>query len=35
LSQEETAQVLGIARGTVAATATQAARALRARMEGR
>jgi RNA polymerase sigma factor (sigma-70 family) len=35
LSQEETAQVLGIARGTVAATATQAARALRARMEER
>jgi RNA polymerase sigma factor (sigma-70 family) len=35
LSQQETAQVLGIARGTVAATATQAARALRARMEER
>lgn len=35
LSQDETAQVLGIARGTVAATATQAARALRARMEER
>jgi len=34
LSQEETAAVLGIARGTVAATATQAARALRARLEG-
>jgi RNA polymerase sigma factor (sigma-70 family) len=35
LSQDETAQALGIARGTVAATATQAARALRARMEER
>ncbi len=35
LSQEETANALGIARGTVAATATQAARALRARMEER
>ena len=35
LSQEETAQTLGIARGTVAATATQAARALRTRMEER
>ena len=34
LSQDETASVLGIARGTVAATATQAARALRARLEG-
>ena len=33
LSQNETASVFGIARGTVAATATQAARALRARME--
>lgn len=35
LSQEETASSLGIARGTVAATATQAARALRARLEDR
>jgi RNA polymerase sigma factor (sigma-70 family) len=35
LSQDETAQALGIARGTVAATATQAARALRARLEER
>ena len=35
LSQDETAQALWIARGTVAATATQAARALRARMEER
>jgi RNA polymerase sigma factor (sigma-70 family) len=35
LSQEETANVLGIARGTVAATATQAARVLRGRLEGR
>jgi RNA polymerase sigma factor (sigma-70 family) len=35
LSQDETASALGIARGTVAATATQAARALRARMEER
>jgi RNA polymerase sigma factor (sigma-70 family) len=35
LSQEETAQVLGIARGTVAATSTQAATALRALMEVR
>jgi RNA polymerase sigma factor (sigma-70 family) len=33
LSQEETASALGIARGTVAATATQAARAVRARLE--
>ena len=33
LSQEETASVLGIARGTVAATATQAARVLRSRLE--
>jgi len=32
LSQAETANALGIARGTVAATATQAARALRAQM---
>ena len=35
LSQDETASVLRIARGTVAATATQAARALRARLEVR
>jgi RNA polymerase sigma factor (sigma-70 family) len=35
LSQEETAQALGIARGTVAATATQAAAALRRRLEER
>lgn len=35
LSQDETAHALGIARGTVAATATQAARALRTRMEER
>ena len=35
LSQIETAAALGIARGTVAATATQAARALRARLEER
>ena len=35
LSQEETATALGIARGTVAATATQAARALRVRLEER
>jgi len=35
LSQDETASVLGIARGTVAATATQATRALRARLEER
>lgn len=35
LSQEETSRALGIARGTVAATATQAARMLRARMEER
>ena len=35
LSQEETAEALGIARGTVAATTTQAARALRARLEER
>ena len=35
LSQAETADALGIARGTVAATATQAARALRTRLEER
>jgi RNA polymerase sigma factor (sigma-70 family) len=35
LSQEETADALGIARGTVAATTTQAARALRTRLEER
>lgn len=35
LSQEETAAALGIARGTVAATTTQAARALRTRLEER
>jgi RNA polymerase sigma factor (sigma-70 family) len=35
LSQDETASVLRIARGTVAATTTQAARALRARLEKR
>ena len=33
LSQDETARALGIARGTVAATATQAARALRVHLE--
>jgi RNA polymerase sigma factor (sigma-70 family) len=33
MSQEETAALLGIARGTVAATTTQAARAMRALME--
>jgi RNA polymerase sigma factor (sigma-70 family) len=33
LSQLETAEALGIARGTVAATTTQAAHALRARLE--
>jgi RNA polymerase sigma factor (sigma-70 family) len=35
LSQMETADALGIARGTVAATTTQAAQALRARLEER
>jgi RNA polymerase sigma factor (sigma-70 family) len=35
LSQVETADALGIARGTVAATTTQAAQALRARLEER
>ena len=35
LSQLETAEALGIARGTVAATTTQAAHALRARLEER
>src|SRR5687768_17893914 len=35
LSQVETADALGIARGTVAATTTQAAHALRARLEER
>lgn len=35
LSQVETADALGIKRGTVAATTTQAARALRARLEER
>lgn len=35
LSQAETADALGIARGTVAATTTQAARALRDRLEER
>jgi RNA polymerase sigma factor (sigma-70 family) len=35
MSQEETAQLLGIARGTVAATTTQALAAMRARMEVR
>jgi RNA polymerase sigma factor (sigma-70 family) len=34
LSQEETAELLGIARGTVSATTTQATAAIRQRMEG-
>ena len=34
LSQEETAELLGIARGTVSATTTQATAAMRERMEG-
>jgi len=34
LSQEETAELLGIARGTVSATTSQATASMRERMEG-